>query len=67
MASGRRGGSVLLDEWHIQVETATDVSFADAEHVGRIVSSLLVPFCESLETALRAETGLHDLEVVYSL
>ncbi len=54
---------MLLDEWHLEVETPSSVSSADAEAVRSIVSELLESFRQRVEASLRASTGIAGLEV----
>lgn len=57
---------MLLDEWHLQVNTAARVPAADVENIAAIVNSLLEPFAVQLEATLRSTTGITGLEVVVS-
>jgi hypothetical protein len=57
---------MLLDEWHLQVVTASAVAADDVETIATIVNTALEPFGAQLQAALRSATGIASLNVVVS-
>jgi hypothetical protein len=48
---------MVLDEWHLQLDLATDLSPAESQRVRAIVSAALKGYCDELQERLQAEIG----------